>query len=104
MVYVDDILFYSPKQEYIDEAIHKLVHECNMELEIEDDMAGFLGVDIHDRRTIDGTIKLTQSGLAQRIVDALNISHLPKKETPAIREPVVKDAEGDPPQGNYNYA
>ena len=46
LVYVDDTLFYSPKTEYIDEVVKKLRGECHMELEEEDDVAGFLGVDI----------------------------------------------------------
>jgi hypothetical protein len=39
-----------------------------MELEEEDDVAGFLGVDIKDRREQDGTIKMTQVGLTKRII------------------------------------
>jgi hypothetical protein len=106
LVYVDDTLFYSPKAEYIDEVIKQLQdpNQCNMELEVEEDVAGFLGVDIKDRRHIDGTYKLTQPGLATRIVEALNIDQLPKKETPAIKEPVVKDVDGDPPNGTYSYS
>jgi hypothetical protein len=106
LVYVDDTLFYSPRPEYIDEVIKQLQdpNQCNMELEVEEDVAGFLGVDIKDRRHVDGTYKLTQPGLATRIVEALNIDHLPKKETPAIKEPVVKDVDGDPPNGTYSYS
>ena len=80
LVYVDDTLFYSPKTEYIDEVVKKLREECHMELEEEDDVAGFLGVDIQDRRNQEGTITLSQSGLAQGIVEALNIDHLPRKK------------------------
>jgi hypothetical protein len=36
-----------------------------MELEVEDSVAGFLGVHI-ERNNIDNTIKLTQQGLAKR--------------------------------------
>jgi hypothetical protein len=39
----DDTLFYSPKEEYIDEIIQKLRNE-EMELEVEDSVTGFLGV------------------------------------------------------------
>jgi hypothetical protein len=34
-------------------------------------------------------------------VEALNIEHLPKKETPAIKEPVIKNEDGTPPNATY---
>ena len=102
LVYVDDTLFYSPKKEWIDEAIEKLkAHK--MELEVEDSVAGFLGVHI-ERNTDEGTIKLTQKGLITRIIETLDISHLPRVFTPAKGEPLTKDEEGDPAQQHYNYA
>jgi hypothetical protein len=54
----------------IAEVIEKLKRE-EFEFEIEDDVAGFLGVHI-DRR-IDGTIHLTQTGLIDRIIKALDL-------------------------------
>jgi hypothetical protein len=92
---VDDTLFYSPKPEYIDEMIRKLRDE-EMDLEEEEDVAGFLGVHI-ERNDSDGTIKLTQSGLIKRIIEALNLHSQPRKLTPAAAEPLVMDADGDPP-------
>jgi len=59
--YVDDTLWFSPRQEYIDEAMEKL-HAVGMDLEKEDDVAGFLGV--HMEKHGD-TIKLTQKGLTR---------------------------------------
>ena len=81
LVYVDDTLFYSPRQEYIDEVIQQL-QEQGMDLEVEGSVAGFLGVHI-ERNEQDDSIKLTQRGLAKRIIDTLQIDHLPKKHTPA---------------------
>ena len=42
---MDDTLFYSPKAEFIEEAIAKL-KDLGMELEVKDSVAGFLGVHI----------------------------------------------------------
>lgn len=70
-MYIDDTLFFSPKEEYIDEVIEKL-RKADMELEVEDSVAGFLGVHI-ERDNKDGAIHLTQKGLAKRIVEALNV-------------------------------
>ena len=102
LLYVDDTLFYSPKAEYIDEVIQKLRNE-DMDLEEEGDVAGFLGVHI-ERNIKDGSIKLTQKGLIKRIIETLNIPKLKPKWTPAKAEPLVLDANGDPPDGTYNYA
>ena len=102
LVYVDDTLFFSPKEEYIDEIIAKLRAD-EMELEEESSVAGFLGVNMtYDK--VRNTVTLTQEGLTKRIIEALNIEHMPKKETPAIHEPLVKDESGDPPDGVYSYS
>jgi len=45
LVYVDGTLFYSPDPKYIDDVIRKLEAE-GMDLEEEDNVAGFLGVHI----------------------------------------------------------
>ena len=102
LVYVDDTLFYAPKAEFIEKAIAKL-KELGMELEVEDSVAGFLGVHI-ERDERDQSIKLTQLGLTRRIVEALQISHHPIKHTPAGHEPLTKDISGDPPDAIYNYS
>jgi hypothetical protein len=62
-VYVDATLLYSPKEEYINKVLEDLKNE-GMELEVENSVAGFLGV--HMERSEDGgAIKLTQKGLAR---------------------------------------
>jgi hypothetical protein len=102
IVYVDDTLLYSPKEEYIDEILAKLEAE-GMELEVEASVAGFLGVHM-ERNENNDTITLTQTGLTKRIVEALNVDQQPRKFTPATREPLVKNIDGDPPNGTYSYA
>jgi hypothetical protein len=56
-VYVDDTLFYSPRQEYIDEVIQQL-QEQGTDLEVKGSMIGFLGVHIECNEQ-DDSIKLT---------------------------------------------
>ena len=73
-----------------------------MPFNVEDDVAGFLGVHIEKRE--DGTIHLTQTGLIKRIVEALNIDHLPPKRTPARTEILGTDPNGEPSQALFNYA
>jgi hypothetical protein len=85
----------------IDDCIAAL-RNAGMGLEVEDDVAGFLGV--HIDRKDDGIILMTQMGLTDQIVKALNIGDKPCKKTPAVYGCLGKDECGDPPQGTYNYA
>jgi hypothetical protein len=70
LVYVDDTLFFSPKQEYIDEILLKLKAK-GLDLNIEEDVAGFLVV--HVGKNPNGSIELTQVGLTDRIIGALGL-------------------------------
>ena len=101
-VYVDDCLFYSPKAEYIDEMITKL-REDDMTLEVEDSVAGFLGVHI-DRNNSTGEVTLTQTGLIERIMKALGVEGEHGKTTPAAHEALHSDKNGDPVQALYSYS
>jgi histone deacetylase 1/2 len=100
LVYVDDTLLFAKDMKDIDDIIAAL-QAAGMELEVEDDVAGFLGVHI-DRRD-DGTIHLTQKGLIARIIQALNIGDLSSKHTPAEQGCLGSDPEGDPPNSTFSY-
>ena len=102
VLYVDDTLFWSPKKEWIDEVIEKLQTQEQVELEDEEDVAGFLGVHI-EKSERDQTVKLTQEGLIKRIIAALNIERLPACKTPAAMTPLTKDLDGDPPNGTFSF-
>jgi len=102
LCYVDDTLLFSPKQEWIDEVIVKLKNTADLSIEIEDDVAGFLGVQIK-RDDAKGTVTLTQTGLTDRIIEALAIEGLPPLPIPA-EEVLTMDKDGDPPNGTFNYA
>jgi hypothetical protein len=81
LVYVDDTLLFSHDEKYINEVIQKL-RLSDMELEDEDSVAGFLGVHIQ-HNDIDGSIKLTQEGLAKWVVDSLSLGNCACVLTPA---------------------
>jgi hypothetical protein len=66
---------------------------CRTNLEEEDTVAGFLGV--LAKRKDSGTIELLQVGLVQGIIEALSISHLPGKRTPAKLGVLSSDPEGE---------
>ena len=57
---------------------------------------------IHIERTSDH-VKLTQKGLAQRVIEALQMEDLPPVSTP-VDKVIGKHPEGDPPDCAFNYA
>jgi Reverse transcriptase (RNA-dependent DNA polymerase) len=85
LVYVEDTLFYSPKESWIDKVIQQL-KDTSMDLAVEGEVAGFLGVHI-TRDTSNNSISLTQPGLINRIINAVRVQHLPIKHTPASPHP-----------------
>jgi hypothetical protein len=70
LVYVDSTLFFSPKQEYIDEILIKLKVQ-DLDLYVKEEVAGFLS--IHPSKKKDRATKLTQVGLADISMLSLGI-------------------------------
>jgi hypothetical protein len=70
LVYLDETLFFSPKQEYIDEILLKLKAK-GLDLNIEEDVAGFLGV--HVEKNVNVSIELTQVGLTDHTIVPLEL-------------------------------
>ena len=101
LVYVDDTLLFARSMKDIDDVLHKLEHEQNMGLEVEDDVAGFLGVHMA-RDEESGTVTLTQRGLIDKIVEALGCQDLPPVSTPADLT-LGRDEDGDPPNCTFSY-
>ncbi len=75
-----------------------------MDLEEEDDAAGFLGIKSNkDRKT--GQMIMTQEGLIDRIIEALglDVDNSKPRNTPCLKTPLTKDLKGDPPQEQFLY-
>ena len=92
--YVDDYLFWSRDESDIS-AVTDQLRGLGVQLQPEDDTAGFLGIDLN-RDPETGTIEMTQTGLINRVLVALGLDHgkVAVKWTPADGSPLVKDAEG----------
>ena len=103
LVYVDDTLLFARDRSDIDDVLDKLRSE-ELELEVEnEDVAGFLGVQI-DYNEEDGSIRMTQPGLIKRIVEALHLEENDVRDTPASVKPLVADKNGERAHELYNYA
>ena len=70
MAFVDDILFWSMDQAYINKLGSKL-REQGLLLKQEDNAAGYLGVKM--TKTEDCCIEMKQTGLIDRVVEALGL-------------------------------
>ena len=103
VAFVDDILFWSTDEKFV-MALGMKLREQGLLLEEEDDAAGFLGVTMD--RNEDGFIELKQVGLIDRILEALGLDTklATNKWTPAEHDPLVKDADGEGPQGSFSYS
>ena len=101
LVYVDDTLFYARNVKDIDEIIIKLRDQYNMELEEENDVAGFLGVHINKKE--NGSIELLQDGLIERIIRALNLEDRPGKSTPVEFGTLDKDIGDEERNETFSY-
>ena len=71
IVYVDDLIFWSRNVANIDKVVMEL---CNLgvALDQEDDAAGFLG-DKLERDSNTGLLEMKQTGLMERVVEALGL-------------------------------
>jgi hypothetical protein len=108
LVYVDDCILFHKDEKVIDTMIADLEKPRNKDLhkfliKVEDDYAGFLGIDI--RRNEDGTIELLQTGLIDRILAALNMidADVTIRQEPAAKEPLGKDVEGPQRKESWSY-
>ena len=103
VAFVDDILFWATDVAYINQIAAKL-REQGLLLEQEDDAAGFLGVRMS--KTEEGFIEMKQTGLIDRILEALGLDTkmATGKWTPAESKPLTKDADGEGPQGSFSYS
>jgi hypothetical protein len=102
LIYVDDALFVYKSPEEVNILTRKM-KDLGMLFEEESDVAGYLGVLI-DRDPDNDTITLRQSGLAQRIVEALHLDDdTPSTTTPANAF-LPQDLDGERAHELYNYA
>jgi hypothetical protein len=104
LTYVDDCLFFSKSESAIDSVIESLrrPEPVKFLLNVEEDVAGFLGILI-DRTRQDGSIELLQTGLIDRILDVMGLQDSKANSTPASPKTLGKDENGDPCCERWSY-
>ena len=102
--YVDDLIFWARDEVDIDKIATQL-REVGVDLEQETDATGFLGIKM-ERDPVTGLLEMKQEGLICRILEAMGLDSgtVNPKATPAEGTPLVKDAEGEPAMGAFNYS
>ena len=100
---MDDLLFWARDEKDIHELAMKLC-EVGVDLEQEDDAAGFLGVQM-SKDTKTGLLELKQTGLIDIIIEAmgLDVGTVNGKATPAQNAPLAKDVDGLDGKGDFSY-
>jgi hypothetical protein len=80
------------------------LRDLGVDLEQEDDAAGFLGVTL-ERDPEMSLLKIIQTGLIKRIIEALGLDDEAKgKFTPLESKPSVKDVNGELASGAFSYS
>jgi hypothetical protein len=103
VVYVDDLIFWSKDTVAINDSAMQL-RKLGVDLEQEDDAAGFLGVTL-ERDPETSLLEMKQTGLIKCIIEALGLDDGAKgKFTPSESKPLVKDINGDLASGAFSYS
>jgi histone deacetylase 1/2 len=100
VLYVDDAGIAAPTKELVDELVQQLRHK-GFELTVEGSFSEFLGIKFTQRE--DGSIEMTQQGLINKILQALDMENSNPNWTPARADALGKDEQGQPMQELWNY-
>ena len=101
VVYVDDTLFFSKDREKVNKVISQL-QKLDFELTDEGDVEAFLGIKVD--QLPDGTIKMSQPDLINRVIETLGLEKQSKQhKTPAVSPPLHAHKDGAPREKTWNY-
>jgi hypothetical protein len=100
--YCDDQIWLSPDDKHIENYVKKLAElGYDLTLEPKGDMFGFLGIDFKHNGS---AIELTQVGLIQKVIKYTGMEKANSLPTPALKEPLGTDPNGEPFNEEWNYA
>jgi hypothetical protein len=103
-VYVDDVLFYGPDEQKMEEVITNLQtkgFELKREKAGDDSVYDFLGINIREQGDF---IKLTQHGLIKKFLTTVDMMNCNAKKTPCSKTPLGTDANGPRHNEKWEYA
>ena len=100
LCYVDDCLFYAPSKKHIGIYFEEM-EEVYLDFYVENEMSGFLGVDLHKHD--DGSIEPLQTGLIDIMSKVLGLESAAVKLTPPEYGVLGKDSDGPKRKYTSNY-
>ena len=102
ILYVDDAGLAAPCQEDIENFVEEL-RELGFDLKIEGDFTEYLGIAID--KEVDGTCRMHQKGLINKIIETTKMTSCNPNYTPAMQEALGSDPEGEEwSNEDWNYA
>ena len=104
IIYVDDIYIWSVAVNDIHDKAMKL-REKGVDLEQEDDAAGFMGITLVCDETT-GLMEMKQVGLIDCVIETLVLDNgmAKGKSTPDKSTPLVKNTDGEAACGSFSYS
>ena len=100
--FVDDTVYVAKSSQVVDAFIAKL-RAMGFELTKEDSLYEYLGIKM-ERNERDGTIKLSQPGLIDKILHASNLANSNPNQTPTTLVALGSDPHGPPMQETWGYS
>ena len=101
--YCDDQIWLSPDDSIIEEYVGRLKNlGYDLTLEEDGDIFGFLGINF-SKSKCGNRLTLTQSGLANKVIDYTGMRSATSRETPAAQEPLGADKNGEPFNEDWSY-
>lgn len=98
--YVDDLGLQVPRESIVDELIKNL-EKKGFELTSEGSFSEYLGIQYD--KSEDGKISMSQSGLIKKILEATGMTECNPNKTPATREALGSDPDGEDMDDTWNY-
>lgn len=100
VVYVDDIGVSATKKSTIDKFVQDLKNQ-GLSLTQESSFSEFLGIKF--AKLPDGSIKMTQRGLIEKVLSTAGMSECNPNSTPATQAALGSDKEGEPMDETWDY-
>jgi hypothetical protein len=99
VTYVDDAIIFAKDETTVEKFLAEL-SRLKFDFSRDGTFSSYLGIQLDHRP--DGTIKLTQPGLKQSILDVMGLNDANPTKTPIVL-PLFKHEESAPFDGNFNY-
>jgi hypothetical protein len=99
LTYVDDCLLFAKSDDVLDSVLASL--EKDFVLTSQGSVGAYLGIDI--KRTSDGFLELTQTGLIQKIISACGLQDQSAEHTTPATTILTSDLHGPAREHSWNY-